>query len=140
MATTFLVMKNRAHSKLAAAITAGATELTVTASEGALFPSTYPFHLTIEDEIVSCTNRSTDTFTIVRAQQDTDAATHANKTFIALNITAKSFTDLKTAVNTVEGIATDGEVHLTPKASSTGPEGTIFYDSEDNCVYVGVEA
>ena len=31
------------------------------------------------------------------------------------------------------------EVKLTPKASSTGAEGTMFYDSDDNHVYVGVE-
>jgi hypothetical protein len=33
----------------------------------------------------------------------------------------------------------DGEVHLTPKASSTGVEGTIFYCSTDNQVYVATE-
>jgi hypothetical protein len=31
------------------------------------------------------------------------------------------------------------EVKLTPKSSSTGAEGTIFYCSDDNYVYVGVE-
>jgi len=31
------------------------------------------------------------------------------------------------------------EIHLTPKASSSGPEGTIFYCSSDNSVYVGTE-
>jgi hypothetical protein len=34
----------------------------------------------------------------------------------------------------------DGELHLTPKAASTGAEGTIFYCSDDDCVYVGTEA
>jgi len=33
----------------------------------------------------------------------------------------------------------DGELRLTPKLSSTGPEGTVFYDSVDKCLYVGVE-
>jgi len=37
------------------------------------------------------------------------------------------------------GIAVDGEIHLTPKASSGGPEGTIFYASADDHVYVGTE-
>jgi hypothetical protein len=37
------------------------------------------------------------------------------------------------------GNPNDGEVHLTPKASSTGVEGTIFYCSDDNHIYVGVE-
>lgn len=34
----------------------------------------------------------------------------------------------------------DGEVHLTPKVSSTGAEGTMFYDSDDDHVYVATEA
>ena len=33
---------------------------------------------------------------------------------------------------------TDGEVHLTPKASSSGPDGTIFY-CNDKSIYVGVD-
>ena len=33
----------------------------------------------------------------------------------------------------------DGEVHLTPKASSTGAEGTMFYDSDDDHVWVATE-
>ncbi|MFZ4436814.1 MAG: hypothetical protein ACOYOS_00140 [Syntrophales bacterium] len=33
----------------------------------------------------------------------------------------------------------DGEVVLTPKSSSQGPEGTIFYCVDDKFVYVGVE-
>jgi hypothetical protein len=31
---------------------------------------------------------------------------------------------------------TDGELHLTPKASSTGSEGTVFYDSDDDHLWV----
>jgi hypothetical protein len=32
-----------------------------------------------------------------------------------------------------------GEITLVPKASSSGAEGTIFYDSDDDHVYVGTE-
>ena len=31
------------------------------------------------------------------------------------------------------------EIRLTPKASSTGAEGTIFYDSDDDHIWVGTE-
>lgn len=115
MATTLLVVENRAYSKLAAAIDDDDTSLTVTAGAGADFPSAYPFHLTIEDEIVSCTNRTTDTLTIDRAQQGTSPAAHAKKSYVALNITAKSITDLNTAVNTIEDeyIHKDGSVAFT---------------------------
>jgi len=46
--------------------------------------------------------------TIVRAQQGTSAAAHSNKSHIALNITAKSVTDLNTAVNFIEKYADYG--------------------------------
>lgn len=113
MATSFLVAKNRAFSKLAAAVNDSTTTFTVTAGQGAKFPSTYPFHSTVEDEIVSVTNRSTDTLTVVRAQQSTSAASHPLKAYIALHITAKSITDLNTAVNTLEAydvITTKGDI------------------------------
>ena len=32
-----------------------------------------------------------------------------------------------------------GELHLIPKASSSGPEGTMFYASDDDHVYVATE-
>ena len=59
-------------------------------------------------------------------------------------------TDVQTALETIDAMAAggatgtiatpdDGEVHLTPKASSTGVEGTMFYCSDDNYVYVATE-
>jgi len=77
MPTTFLVVKNDAISTLATGIDVAVTSLGVAAGEGAKFPSTYPFHITIDTEILSCTNLSTDTLTVVRAQQGTSAAAHS---------------------------------------------------------------
>ena len=34
---------------------------------------------------------------------------------------------------------TFGEIKLIPKTSSSGAEGTIFYDSDDNHIYVATE-
>ena len=31
------------------------------------------------------------------------------------------------------------EIRLTPKSSSSGPEGTVYYDSDDDHLYVGKE-
>ena len=134
MATSLLVVKNRAFSKLAAAITDVATTITVTAAEGANFPSTYPFHLTVEDEIVSVTNRSTDTLTVVRAQQSTSAAAHPNKAYIALNITAKSVTDLNTVANRLE---TDVPTYVAKgdmRVASAAATGTILSIGTDNYI------
>jgi len=38
------------------------------------------------------------------------------------------------------GTRAASEIRLTPKSSSSGPEGTMFYDSDDNHVYVGTES
>lgn len=100
MATTFLEVKNRAVSTLASAITD--SDLSLDVAAGALFPSSYPFHITIDAEILSCTNRAADTLTVVRAQQGTVAAAHLAAVAVALNITAKSVSDLNAAVNTAE--------------------------------------
>jgi hypothetical protein len=38
-----------------------------------------------------------------------------------------------------DGYHPSGEIRLTPKESSSGPEGTIYYDSDDDHVYVATE-
>ncbi len=85
--TTWLEVKNNANSTLAAAISDSAMELTVAAGEGARFPSA-PFHISIGDEIMEVTVKSTDTFTITRAQEGTAAAAHSQGDAVRLNITA----------------------------------------------------
>ncbi len=102
MPTTFLVPRNNANSKLAAAITASATSLSVLSGEGARFPSTFPFHITIDNEILQVTGRSSDTLTVTRAQESTTAASHKAGANVQLNITAKAISDLNAAVNSLE--------------------------------------
>ena len=84
----YLKIKNRSSSALAADITDAATSLTVTTGEGAKFPSSGDFNITIEDEILKCTARSTDTLTVTRAQETTTAAAHAAGISVELRITA----------------------------------------------------
>ena len=102
MATTFLKIKNNATGLLASGINDSVLSLDVDAGEGARFPSTYPFHITVDNEIISVTNRSTDTMTIVRAQQGTVAASHSGGATVALLITAKIVDDITTAINGIE--------------------------------------
>lgn len=76
---SIFLFTNNANSKLAAPISTTATEMTVTAGTGALFPSPgagQQFALTLVDaatglnkEVVYCTERVGDTLTIVRAQE-----------------------------------------------------------------------
>ena len=134
MATTFQVAKNRAKSALAADITSAVTSLTVTAGEGAKFPSTYPFPITIEDEILKCTNRSTDTLTVERAQEGTTAAAHFAGKFVHLRITAKFASDLHTAVNAIENKTAFESCKVYRTTSQSIPDSTatvINFDNEE---------
>jgi len=126
MATTFLEVKNNAVSTLAADITDAATSLTVASGEGSKFPSAYPFHISIDDEILSCTNRSSDVLTVVRAQQSTSNVEHSSGTTVALNITAKSVSDLNTAVNSIENVIVGSDVRT----------ATIDYTDGDNAMTI----
>lgn len=86
--TTFLKVLNRAFSTLASGVNAGATTWPVATGEGVKFPSTYPFHVTCEDEIVECTNRVADALTVTRAQEGTAAVPHVEGKLVRLHITA----------------------------------------------------
>jgi len=85
-------------------LSAGATTLNVTATTGANFPSTFPYRLTIWDEvtyidptddsnmeIVECTGRTVDALTISRGEESTGDVEHANGSRVAMLITAGMF-------------------------------------------------
>lgn len=164
--TTFNATVNWASSTLAVAMTAGSTSLTVASGEGALFGSTFPMVLVIDynlpshREIVLATSRAGDVIQVTRAQEGTTATTHASGAILRNNLTAGQISDIHDAITTLEGGAVtahasqhgDGgtdeisltglageEIRLTPKLSSSGAEGTIFYSSSDDHVYVGTE-
>jgi len=94
---TFLNVKNRAESTLASDITDVATELTVATGEGVNFPTTN-FHITIEDEILLCSSRSTDVFTVEREAEGTTGVAHDADAAVELRITAEVITELQTYV------------------------------------------
>ena len=92
-----ILYTNNAATTLSASITNSATSLTVSSGTGALFPNpTSPdyFLLTLQGvsgtpiEIVKVTARSTDTMTIVRAQEGTTASAFTGGDKAELRITA----------------------------------------------------
>jgi hypothetical protein len=104
--------KNFAQSTVATApspATSG-TSLVVASGGGASFPAA-PFDATVwpagtqptnaNAEIVRVTNIATDTFTIARAQEGSSARTIGVGDQIAATITAKTITDIETAVAVV---------------------------------------
>ena len=84
---SYLNVKNRAKSLLAAAMLSTDTSLTITTGDGVLFPAV-PFHITITDEILEVTAVATDTFTVTRAVEGTTAAAHSVGDTVELRITA----------------------------------------------------
>jgi hypothetical protein len=107
---------NNASTTLAASLTSVATSLTVSAGTGALFPSLsagQKFNAVLMDssnnlEIVQVTARSTDTFTIVRAQEGTTARSYSSGDRVELRMTAAAldnFVQLDGA-QTVAGVKT----------------------------------
>ncbi len=102
MATTFQVPANNASSTLSASIVGGDLACTLVSSTS--FPTTYPFPITIDSEIIKVTDNNTGTgvLTIVRAQEGTSAAAHSSGAIVSLKVTAKFVSDLNTAVNTLE--------------------------------------
>jgi len=90
---------NNASATLAAGISDSATTLTVTTGQGASFPTLTGVDycwLTLVDtsnnlEIIKCTARSTDSFTIVRAQDNTTARAFAISDRLELRPTAALF-------------------------------------------------
>ena len=105
---------NNAATTLASSILIGATSLTVAASTGALFPTLTGsnfFYCTLQNtagtviEIVKVTARSTDTFTIVRAQEGTSASAFALGDKVELRLTAGEINLLFSGV--VQGSGTD---------------------------------
>jgi len=107
------------------------TSLVSGAGEGALFP-TPPFNMVVwptavaptaaNAEVVRVTGISTDTFTIDREEEGTTARTIVVGDQIAANITAKTFTDIETAL--VDHIADTVAAHAATAISNT-PAGSI---------------
>lgn len=74
-----------ALSTVATELSASATTLVVTSDDD--FSTSYPFYITIEDEVLKVTAlASSDNFTVTRAQKNTTAAVHAVGKDVGLSI------------------------------------------------------
>jgi hypothetical protein len=79
---------NNGETTLNGGINSSVTSLTATS--GAVFPSTGTFRIRIDDEIMLCTARSSNTLTVVRGVESTSAATHSNGATVSHVVTAGS--------------------------------------------------
>ena len=133
MATTFLKVKNRSISTLASTCLIGDGTITLASGGAALFPASFSFHVTIEDEILSCTSSGGgDVFNVTRAQEDTSAVEHAAGVRVSLRVTAQLISDLNTAVNAIE----NGYVQLSLFDADT----FLYAESDDTPTAIGPAA
>lgn len=79
---------NFASTTLNGSISNSATSITVT--DGSVFPSSGDFAILIENELMVCTARSTNTLTVARGQEGTTAASHANAKNVYSPLTKRS--------------------------------------------------
>lgn len=109
-----MLYTNNAATTLASGITNSATSLTVATGTGVLFPAptgSQYFYCTLINaagttiEIVKVTARSTDTFTIVRAQDNTTASAFSTGDKVELRLVAAELNLLTSGV--VQGGGTD---------------------------------
>lgn len=110
------LFSNNASATLASSISTSATAITVSTGMGALFPTitagTY-FYATLTDssnnlEIVKVTGRTSDTLTVVRAQEGTTARAYAAADKIELRITTAVLNNLVQldGAQTITGVKT----------------------------------
>lgn len=130
------VFANKAATLLESAFSSVATVLTLTAGEGALFPSTAGgkhFDIVLEDrltglyEIARCTSRTGDSLTLSRAQEGTTARTWAAGTQVSHRTTAGFYTELIARMNAIEQAATIPVGGLYLSTVATNPSGLLGY-------------
>lgn len=136
----FLRVKNNAEGVLAGGINAGATSLTVATGEGAKFPADN-FHISIDDEILLCTSRSGDVFTVQRGKEGTQAAAHGAGAKVQLRWTAAYVEELQSAieqlqgtVQALQGLLAEKSCCVTRSTPQSIPNGTLTavqWDAEE---------
>lgn len=123
-----------------------AVTLNVAGGEGANFPSTFPFRLTIWDdnaypdpgddsgmEIVECTARTVDALTIARGKEGTGDVAHANGERVALLITAGLFNDSTYGLQNISLLRESGDIaSFSEKSTPVDADLVIIEDSADS--------
>jgi hypothetical protein len=120
------LFKNNAATKLRTALTAVATSVEVTISEGDKFPNVGPdefFMVTVLDpatgdsEIMRVTARASDTFTVQRAQEGTSAKTFPIGALVQARVTAELLEAVRDAI--IKNVRLDTMPAATFKANAT---------------------
>lgn len=124
-----VVLANNATGKLSGAITAATTSISLQSGNGAAFPipaagEWFPMTLikaTGELEIVKCTSRSADTFTVVRAQEGTVGLSFNAGDRVSCRFTALAYAEKQNRLTLLDGLAKDATALQVRTAISAAP-------------------
>jgi hypothetical protein len=113
-----LVAQNNVTLVLSTAVLIGDTHIHVVNSS--LAPTTYPYPLTIENEIMYATNNNTgtNTITVTRGQESTSAVGHATGLSVYLDITAAHINNIVSNLPNKNAIV-NGACHVTQRPALT---------------------
>ena len=100
-----LKIKNRAEDTLKTSMTD--SQETMEVNNIANFPTTFPFRLTIEDEIVEVLSESSSEYTITRGMENTIPASHNSGVDVTLNITSGVIEEIQNVAAKISIIAGD---------------------------------
>lgn len=104
---------------------AGTGDVTLNVASTTAFPSSFPFRLLVDSEIMLCTGKGASDFTVTRAQEGTILATHASSATVACVLTAGALAQLKIdAVAALSALVQSGTGD--PESVVTAPVGTLF--------------
>lgn len=145
-----ILFTNDANSTLRTAVNSSVTTVVVASGDGALFPQPVTgadyFMLVLEDrtknpivrEICKCTARSTDSLTVVRAQESTAAQAFAAGVIVSHRITAGTLRTL-TAGGTQQTQLYLGSFATAPSAGTGGVvliPGNLYFNTTSHTMFV----
>lgn len=109
--------------------TSGGVSLVLTGGHGARFPSSGNFYVRVDDEILKCTSRSTDTLTVVGAQDGTSASNHSAGATVRWVLSASALDQMRADIVRI------GTVANLP-ASGSRKQGDLYFTSDGVYQYV----
>ncbi len=124
-----VILANNATGKLSSAITASATSISLQSGNGAAFPlpaanEWFPMTLikaTGELEIIKCTHRSDDTFTVVRAQEGTVGLSFNAGDRVSCRFTALTYAEKQNRITLLDGLSKDATAQKFRDAVGAAP-------------------
>ena len=109
MATEFLTPKNFTSGILAVDIDSDDLSIELDTGEAGNFPSVFPFHVVIDNEVLTVTEKvsGADEFVVTRGAESSTAVVHFIGAEVKLAITAGYVSEIQEAVNVLEGLVLD---------------------------------